>query len=87
MHEYISDSHFPYSECIDCRKRSAHVCIRCQYCYSCHPKIEQLEKVNKIAQVRPNAKTTIYEVQKEWTTKMMIHNGDSKIHNINIIDI
>ena len=52
MHEYISDSHFPYSECIDCRRRSAHVCTRCHYCYSCHPKIEQLEKENKYAQVR-----------------------------------
>jgi hypothetical protein len=80
MHEYISDSHFPYSECIDCRKRSAHVCIRCHYCYSCHPKIEQLEKVKKyISGEIPNAKTTIYEVQKEPTTKMMIHNGNSKI--------
>jgi hypothetical protein len=48
MHEYISDSRFPYGECIDCRKRSAHVCIRCQYCYSCHPKIEQLEKSTRV---------------------------------------
>ena len=40
MHEYLSDSRFPYGECIDCTKRSAHVCIRCHYCYSCHPKIE-----------------------------------------------
>jgi hypothetical protein len=31
MHEYLSDSRFPYSECIDCRNRSAHVCIRCHY--------------------------------------------------------
>ena len=52
MHEYISDSHFLYSECIDCRKRSAHVCIRCHYCYSCHPKIEQLEKKKKYTQLR-----------------------------------
>ncbi|CAN5303050.1 hypothetical protein BH18THE2_BH18THE2_25960 [soil metagenome] len=52
MHEYISDSHFLYRECIDCRKRSAHVCIRCHYCYSCHPRIEQLEKKKKYTQVR-----------------------------------
>ena len=51
MHEYISDSHFSYSECIECRKRSAHVCIRCHYCYSCHLKIEQLEKKKKYTQV------------------------------------
>ena len=47
----MSDSNFPYSECIDCRKRSAHVCIRCHYCYSCHPKIEQLEKRIKHTEV------------------------------------
>jgi hypothetical protein len=52
MYEYISDSHFPYSECIDCRMRSAHVCTRCHYCYSCHPKIELLEKVKKYTQVK-----------------------------------
>jgi hypothetical protein len=75
MHEYISDRHFLYSECIDCSKRSAHVCIRCHYCYSRHPKIEQLEKKGKIysSKVR-NTKTTIYEVQKEWTSKKVIHN-------------
>jgi hypothetical protein len=39
-----------------------------------------LEKVKKyISGEIPNAKTTIYEVQKEPTTKMMIHNGNSKI--------
>ena len=62
MHKYISDSHFPYSECIDCRKRSAHVCIKCQYCYSCHPKIEQLEKKKKYAQVS-------YRMPKQLFTK------------------
>ena len=58
MHEYLSDSRFPYSECIDCRKRSAHVCIRCHYCYSCHPKIEQLEKEKKYTPVS-------YEIPKQ----------------------
>jgi hypothetical protein len=58
MQEYISDSHFPYSECLDCTKRSAHVCIRCHYCYSCHPKIEQLEKRKIHAQVN-------YEIPKQ----------------------
>lgn len=52
MHEYISDSHFPYGECIDRRKRSAHVCTRCHYRYSCHPKIEQLEKIKKYSHER-----------------------------------
>ena len=62
MHEYISDSHFPYSECIDCRKRSAHVCTKCHYCYSCHPKIEQLEKRKKHTQVN-------YEIPKQLFMK------------------
>ena len=80
MHEYLSDNRFPYGECIDCTKRSAHVCIRCHYCYSCHPKIEQLEKEKKYTPVSYETKTTIYEVQKEWTTKakMIIDNKEKK---------
>ena len=64
MHDYLSDSGFSYSECIECRKRSAHVCIRCHYCYSCHPKIEQLEKEKKYNPVG-------YEYQNNylWSTK------------------
>jgi hypothetical protein len=62
MHEYISDSHFLYSDCIECRKRTAHTCIKCHYCYSCHPKIEQLEKKKKYAQVS-------YQMPKQLFTK------------------
>ena len=62
MHEYLSDSRFPSGECIDCRKRSAHVCIRCHYCYSCHPKIEQLEK-------EKNNTPVSYEIPKQLFMK------------------
>lgn len=62
MHEYISDILFPYSECVDCRKRSAHICTRCHYCYSCHPNIERLEKMKKYTQVS-------YQTPKQLFTK------------------
>ena len=46
MHEYVTlyghDSR--YKECIDCNKRTPHICFRCNYCYSCHFKIERTEK-------------------------------------------
>jgi hypothetical protein len=44
MHEYLSYAKLVYYDCIECKKRTPHVCIRCHYCYSCHPKIERIEK-------------------------------------------
>jgi hypothetical protein len=45
MHEYITSYIKPtYDECIDCNKRTPHVCGRCRYCYSCHFKIERIER-------------------------------------------
>ena len=45
MHEYITSYIKPtYGDCIDCNKRTTHVCDRCHYCYSCHFKIEKKER-------------------------------------------
>lgn len=45
MHEYITSYvKALYSECIDCNKRTTHICLKCHYCYSCHFKIESREK-------------------------------------------
>ena len=45
MHEYITSYVNPsYGECIDCNKRTIHICLKCHYCYSCHFKIENIEK-------------------------------------------
>ena len=45
MHEYITSYIKPlYSQCIDCNKRTTHICVKCHYCYSCHFKIESIEK-------------------------------------------
>lgn len=52
MHEYLADRDFTYSECIECKKRTAHFCIRCHYCYSCHSKVERLEKENDVRVTR-----------------------------------
>jgi hypothetical protein len=52
MHEYLADRSFPYGECIECKKRTAHFCIRCHYCYSCHSKVERLEKEKDVRVTR-----------------------------------
>jgi hypothetical protein len=44
MHDYLSSNNLVYYDCIECKKRTPHICIRCHYCYSCHPKIERIEK-------------------------------------------
>ena len=88
MLEYLSDSRFPYSECIDCRNRSAHVCIRCHYCYSCHPKIEQLEKEKKYNPVRYELPKQLFmKYKKSGTTKMMTWTKMSEISAKDTYDI
>ena len=47
MHEYITSYIKPsYGQCVDCNKRTPHICLKCHYCYSCHFKIENIEKEN-----------------------------------------
>ena len=50
MHEYLADHGLfpPYRDCIECNKRSQYVCTTCNYCYSCHYKIERKEKDNEM---------------------------------------
>jgi hypothetical protein len=47
VHEYVAPFTLIYHECIDCKKRTPHICIECNYCYSCHPNIEGIEKLEE----------------------------------------
>lgn len=44
MHEYLAPLKERHAECKWCGKRSPHICMRCGYCYSCHPISEEVEK-------------------------------------------
>ena len=45
-HEYTGESiSLRYQDCISCHRRTEFMCIKCIYCYSCHWKIEQVEKI------------------------------------------
>jgi hypothetical protein len=45
-HEYTGESiSLRYQDCISCHRRTEFTCIKCSYCYSCHWKIEQVEKI------------------------------------------
>jgi hypothetical protein len=45
-HEYIRDTlSFRYQNCISCGTKTEFTCIKCGYCYSCHWKKEQVEKI------------------------------------------
>jgi hypothetical protein len=50
MHEYLVVHGLfpPYRNCIECNKRSQYVCTACNYCYSCHHKVERKEKENEM---------------------------------------
>jgi hypothetical protein len=45
-HEYTGEAiSLRYQNCISCGHRTEFTCIRCGYCYSCHWKKEQVEKI------------------------------------------
>jgi hypothetical protein len=45
-HEYTGESiSLRYQNCISCHRRTEFTCIKCGYCYSCHWKKEQVEKI------------------------------------------
>ena len=45
-HDYLRDTLVAtYKECISCHIRTQFTCVKCGFCYSCHWKKEELEKV------------------------------------------
>jgi hypothetical protein len=45
-HEYTGEAFsLRYQDCVSCGHRTEFTCIKCGYCYSCHWKREQVEKV------------------------------------------
>ena len=45
-HDYLRESVLPiYKDCISCKSRTQFTCVKCGYCYSCHWKNEELERV------------------------------------------
>jgi hypothetical protein len=45
-HEYTGEAFsLRYQNCISCGHRTEFTCIKCGYCYSCHWKKEQVEKI------------------------------------------
>ena len=70
MHEYLSSTNLVYYDCIECKKRTPHICIRCHHCYSCHPKIERIEK-----EIEVKTKSS-YKIQKP--TFLMYTKSDNR---------
>ena len=45
-HEYTRDvSIRRFQDCVSCGHRTEFMCIKCNFCYSCHRKREQIEKI------------------------------------------
>src|SRR5215210_9496078 len=45
-HEYTGESlSLRYQNCISCHRRTEFTCVKCGYCYSCHWRREQIEKI------------------------------------------
>ena len=50
-----------YNDCVLCRHRTEFTCIKCGYCYSCHWKKEQVEKI----ELRNNLKDFYLSLSKD----------------------
>jgi hypothetical protein len=63
MHEFLTENNnsSSYRECIACNKRTPHICLKCNYCYSCHPLIERIEKAEREKQLIKSFKNTIQQ--------------------------
>ena len=45
-HEYTGEVlSLKYQDCVSCHRRTEFTCVKCGYCYSCHWKREQVEKI------------------------------------------
>ena len=46
LHDFLRDTLVSsYKECISCKSRTQFTCFKCGYCYSCHWKKEELDRV------------------------------------------
>jgi len=68
LHDFLRDTLVStYKECIYCKSRTQFTCIKCGYCYSCHWKKEELDRVRLETSTTTNsaisqvATTTIVE--------------------------
>jgi hypothetical protein len=54
MHEYLAKSgnSLTYKNCVYCFSRKSTICVKCNFCYSCHYVIERLESYSKQTPVR-----------------------------------
>jgi hypothetical protein len=57
VHDFLRDTLVSdYKECIYCKSRTQFTCVRCGYCYTCHWKREELDRV----QLETSATTANY---------------------------
>jgi hypothetical protein len=54
MHEYLRDTLvYRYTECKSCANRTEFTCIKCGFCWSCHWKMEQIERIDLLSKPLP----------------------------------
>ena len=67
LHDFLRDTLVSaYKECIYCKSRTQFTCIKCGYCYSCHWKKEELDRVR--LETSTTANSAISQVAATTTT-------------------
>lgn len=78
-----------YKECISCKNRTQFICIKCNHCYSCHWKIEKLEKIQSEPLERANS-TFLGRYSSSQTTKIIqkqLQQQQQQQQQLKIIDV
>ena len=56
QHDYLRDTVLSiYKECVSCKVRTQFTCVKCEYCYSCHWKKEELDMVESETLAKTNS--------------------------------
>lgn len=91
LHEYLRDTLVStYRECSCCRNRTQFTCVKCGYCYSCHWKREELERVQLDTLVTATA-TNSAILEKYPPATILIEQSSSqqqqRKHQTKVIDV
>jgi hypothetical protein len=67
LHDFLRNTLVStYKECIYCKSRTQFTCVKCGYCYSCHWKKEELDRVR--LETSTTANSAISQVATTTTT-------------------
>jgi len=85
MHEYLRDTLvYRYRECKSCVNRTEFTCIKCGFCWSCHWKMEQIERIDLPNRPLPLVQTfrNYSQAEEKRPSKQLFHKVGPTVINV-----